>query len=254
MKTFLNRTKWALCLAGTLALTVPAAVGATSESSERWNQAQAELQRNLAPGQPADIYRRKLEELGYKVTSVNYDKPEYVEYEVVKGDQTWEVQIDVDDNTHRATKVDIVANAWKTDATKQEIKRNKQMATGNEPTYSEGHRTAAIRNNQYSDRDRTTTDQLVKELEGLPVGHDKQFYKEVLHKQGYDISRIDKDETDELKLEAVKNGYSVKMDIAFGEDTGRSTKIDASSLWAESESTTRAREAQQMGRPYHKGS
>src|SRR5262249_33558361 len=198
MKTFLNRTKWALCLAGTLALTVPAAVSATSESSERWNQAQAELQRNLTPGQPADVYRRKLEESGYKVTSVNYDEPDYVEYEVVKGDQTWEVQIEVDDNTHLATKVDIVANAWKTDATKQEIERNKRMAAGNEPTYSEGRRTTAMRNNQYSDRDRTTTDQLVKELEGLPIGHDKQFYKEALRRQGYDISRIDKDETNEL--------------------------------------------------------
>jgi hypothetical protein len=55
---------------------------------------------------------------------------------------------------------------------------------------------------------------------------------------------VDKDETDEMKLEAVKDGRSVKMDIDFDEDTGKSTKIDASSLWAESESTSRTRKAQ----------
>jgi hypothetical protein len=35
------------------------------------------------------------------------------------------------------------------------------------------------------------------------------------------------------------------MDIDFNEDTGKSTEVDASSLWAESESTTQTREAQQ---------
>jgi uncharacterized protein YmfQ (DUF2313 family) len=228
-------------------LTSPAIAGA-SDSNERWNQTQAELQKNLPPGLPADIYRRKLEDMGYKVTSTNYDKPDYLEYEIVKGDQTWEVQVDVDDNTHKATKVDIVANRWKTDATKQALENNKRMASGDESTYPEGRRTAAMRNNPYSDRDRVSTNQLVKEIEGMLIGRDKQYYKDALRKRGYDISRVDKDETDELKLEAVKDGRSVKMGVAFDEDTGKSTKVNASSLWAESESTTRTREAQ-MGEP-----
>jgi hypothetical protein len=255
MKTFLNRTTWAFCLAGALALTGPATAGAASESSEHWNQGQAELQKNLPPGQPADVYRRKLEDMGYKVTSTNYDKPDYLEYEVVKGDQTWEVQIDVDDNTHKATKVDVVQNLWKTDATKQALEDSRRVASTDDryregrrstddDTYAEGHRRAATRNNQYSDRDRVSTSQLVKEIEGMPVGRDKQYYKDALRKHGYDISRVDKDETDEMMLEAVKDGRSVKVDIDFDEDTGKSTKVDASSLWAESEATTRTREAQ----------
>lgn len=267
MQTFLNQAKWAV-FAGALALAVPVTAGAAmTESGERWNQGQAELQKNLPPGQPADVYRRKLEELGYKVTSTNYDNPDYLEYEIVKGDQTWEVQIDVDDNTHRATKVNVAKNMWKTDATKAELERNTRMAANessdyesrhpaagryneysdrDRARYSESRQTAATRSNAYSDRDRdrVSTDQLVKELESLPTGHDKQFYKEALRKRGYDIARVDKDATDELKLEAVKDGRSVKMDIAFDEDTGKSTKIDASSLWAESESTSRTRKAQ----------
>ncbi|HEV8715537.1 MAG TPA: hypothetical protein VGX03_22265 [Candidatus Binatia bacterium] len=265
MQTFLKRAKWAV-FAGALALAVPATAGAAmTESGEHWNQGQAELQKNLPPGQPADVYRRKLEELGYKITSTNYDNPDYLEYEVVKGAQTWEVQIDVDEDTHRANKVDIAHNIYKTDATKAELERNSRMAA-NEPTddesrhatarqyneysdrdrarYSESRRPAATRNNEYSDRDRVSTDQLVKELESLPTGRDKQFYKAALRKRGYDIARVDKDTADELKLEAVKDGRSVKMDVAFDEDTGKSTKVDASSLWMESESTSRTRRAQ----------
>lgn len=277
MHTFLNQAKWVV-FAGALALAVPVTAGAAmTESGERWNQGQAELQKNLPPGQPGDTYRRKLEDMGYKITSTNYDKPDYLEYEVVKGDQTWEVQIDVDEDTHRANKVDIAHNVYKTDATKAELDR---ATAANEPAGREGRRAArdyneysdrdraryaesrqaygdrsasdyytsrrtpATRGNEYSDRDRGSTDQLVKELEALPTGHDKQFYKDALRKRGYDISRVDKDETDELKLEAVKDGRSVKMDVAFDEDTGRSTKVDASSLWVESESTSRTRKAQ----------
>ncbi|HEV8719094.1 MAG TPA: hypothetical protein VGW77_00465 [Candidatus Binatia bacterium] len=61
--------------------------------------------------------------MGWQITSVNYDKPDYLEYEIVKGDQSFEVQIDVDKNSHKSTKVDVTTNAWKTDATKQALKK-----------------------------------------------------------------------------------------------------------------------------------
>ena len=64
--------------------------------------------------------------MGWKVTSVNYDKPDYVEYEVVKGDESYEVQIDFDKSSHKATKIDVAMNAWKTDATKQALKQDRQ--------------------------------------------------------------------------------------------------------------------------------
>src|SRR5262249_23246497 len=149
MNKFISRGLWAMSIAGALALATPLAANAAMDS-ERWNQGQAELQKNLPPGQSADSYRRKIEELGYKVTSTNYNNPDYVEYEVVKGDQTWEVQIDVDDDTHKATKVDIAMNVWKTDTTKQELERNERnMASTGMATPT--HRTVAARNNQYSD-------------------------------------------------------------------------------------------------------
>lgn len=269
MNAFLNKAKVVVCLAGALALTFPAVASARSASSERWHQGQADLQKNLPPGQPADVYRKKMEDLGYKVTATDDKKANFEEYELVKGDQTWKVKINVDDSTHKATKVNVTSNMWKSDATKQELERPKSTA-GSTPSSSTMRNTAADRNEQYrardratadrneqySARDRATSDQLINELKSLPVERDKQFYKEALRQRGYDIARVDKDEKDELELEAVKNGHSVKMDVAFNSDTGKSTKVDASSLWAESESTSRTREAQQgdtaQAVPHHK--
>lgn len=57
--------------------------------------------------------------------AVNYDKPDYVEYEVVKGRDSFEVQIDFDKNSHKANKVDVVTNIWKADATKKALQPEK---------------------------------------------------------------------------------------------------------------------------------
>jgi hypothetical protein len=81
------------------------------------------LEKALKTGEEKDFYRRQLEKMGWKVTSVNYDKPNYVEYEIVKGDSTYEVQIDIDQNSHKATKVDVTTNGWKADATEKALKQ-----------------------------------------------------------------------------------------------------------------------------------
>jgi uncharacterized protein YmfQ (DUF2313 family) len=86
------------------------------------------LEQALKTGESKDFYRRELEKMGWKVTSVNYDKPDYVEYEIVKGDDSYEVQIDFDKNSNKATKVDVAMNAWKTDATKQALKQHSPQA------------------------------------------------------------------------------------------------------------------------------
>jgi osmotically-inducible protein OsmY/uncharacterized protein YmfQ (DUF2313 family) len=198
----------------------------------------------------SDGYRKKLKQLGYKITSTNYDTSDYLEYEVVKGDQTWEVQIDVDEDTGKATEIDIAQNVWKTDETTAAVQQGQDLsrtaATGTGVVSGDtARRTRNMRNNQYSDRDRSTTDQLVRELDNLPVGRSKEFYKNTLRQRGYEITKVNKDDSDEMSVEAVKNGNSVQLDISFDENTAQSTEIDASTLWAESESTTRTREAQE---------
>lgn len=57
--------------------------------------------------------------MNYKITSVNYDGPEYLEYEVVKGRRTYEVQIDLENR--KATDVEIDSNWWRTSETETEL-------------------------------------------------------------------------------------------------------------------------------------
>ncbi len=248
MVQFKTKTLVALGFCGTLAAAFPLTSSAQVTDVNRWNQGQAELQKQLMPGMAADSYRSKLEQLGYKITSTNYNNPDYLEFEVVKGDQTWEIQIDIDDDTRKATQVDIAQNMWKTDATTTALQgalNSPSAAATGTGAANANRRTMNMRNNQYSDRDRMTTDQLVRDLDALPVGHDKEYYKNALRQRGYEITKVNKDDGDELDLEAVKGGNSVQLEISFDENNARSTEVDASTLWAESESTTRAREAQE---------
>jgi hypothetical protein len=219
-------------ICGALLLASSLTAGAASDN-ERWNQGQAELQKQLAPGMAAGDYRKKIESLGYKVTATNYNNEDYLEYELVKDGMTWEAQIDVDDATNKATKVDIVTNMWKTDATEAALGRT--VAGRNTTVYR----------NPYSERDRVSVSRLVKELEAMPVGQGKQFYKDALAKNGYNISRINTDDEDTLSLEAVKGANSVEFNVAFDEKTGKSTSLDADSIWFESQATSEIRQRQE---------
>ena len=105
-----------------------------------------QLERALKTGEGKDFYRKEIEKMGWMVTSVNYDKPDYLEYEIVKGDDSYEVQIDFDKNSKKATKVDVAPNIWRTDATENAMKnKDKKVAypsrtTNNPERYSDGSR------------------------------------------------------------------------------------------------------------------
>ena|SRR5436190_17558108 len=87
-----------------------------------------QLEQALKTGEEKNFYRRELEKMGWKITSVNYDKPDCAEYEIVKGDHTYEVQINLDKNSHKATKVDVASNVWKADSTENALKQNQTHA------------------------------------------------------------------------------------------------------------------------------
>jgi len=235
MKTSIAKFFWISSSCGAIFLASALTVGAASDN-DLWNQGQAELQKQLAPGASAADYRKKIEDLSYKITSTNYNNEDYLEYELVKGDMTWEVQIGVDDKTHKVTEVEVVTNMWKTDATEQALGRN--VVANNKPMYR----------NPYSDRDRVSVSRLIKEIEAMPVGKDKQFYKDALAKNGYEVTRVNSDDEEMLSLEAVKGANSVELNVAFNEKTGKSTSIDADSLWVESEATSQEREHQEARR------
>jgi hypothetical protein len=107
-----------------------------------------QLERALKTGEEKDFYRRELEKMGWQITSVNYDKTDYLEYEIVKGKSSYEVQVDFDKNSHKATKIDVATNVWKTDVTERALGDGKKVDYPNKTTANPS---------RFSDRDRMKT-------------------------------------------------------------------------------------------------
>ena len=96
---------------------------------KNYDDEEKKLEQTLKTGQDKNFYRRELEKAGYQITSVNYDKPDYVEYEIVKGNDTYEVQIDFDKNSGKATKVDVTSNMWQAEATDKALSQRQADKT-----------------------------------------------------------------------------------------------------------------------------
>ena len=75
------------------------------------------------PGKAPADYLSQLQGLGYTVTSVNDREKDYVEVEIVKGQNSYEVQLDLNTKTGKAEKVDVTNNLWESDATEAALKR-----------------------------------------------------------------------------------------------------------------------------------
>jgi uncharacterized protein YmfQ (DUF2313 family) len=184
-----------------------------------------QLEKALKTGEEKNFYRRELEKMGWSISSVNYDKPDYVEYEIVKGDKTYEVQIDFDKNSHKATKVDVAANVWKTDATKQALKNGKKVDYPNRTTANP---------TRYSERDRMKTSKNDKERleQALKTGEEKNFYRRELEKMGWKITSVNYDKPDYAEYEIVKGDQTYEVQIDFDKNSHKATKVDvATNAW-----------------------
>jgi uncharacterized protein YmfQ (DUF2313 family) len=203
-----------------------------------WETGEKELEQALKSGQERDFYRKQLDKLGFQITSVNYDKPDYIEYEVVKGDQTYEVQIDLDKSANKATKVDVAMNVYKADGTKQALQGRKVDARESK------------NNSRFSDRDRRNTgERAEKQLEqALKTGEDKEFYKKQLEKMGWKITSVNYDKPEYVEYEIVKGNETYEVQIDFDKKSRKATKIDvAANMWS-AEATNKALEARDKGR------
>jgi uncharacterized protein YmfQ (DUF2313 family) len=184
-----------------------------------------QLQQSLTTGESKTFYRQQLEKLGWRITSVNYDKPDYVEYEIVKGKSTYEVQIDLDKNSHKATKVDVAWNAWKTDATEAALEGKSVNAS---------NRTTATTPNRYSERDRmkTAKNNAEKLEQSLKTGEEKAFYRQQLDKMGWRITSVNYDKPDYLEYEIVKGDETYEVQIDLDKNSHKSTKVDVTTnVW-----------------------
>ncbi|HEY2922839.1 MAG TPA: hypothetical protein VGK77_27995 [Candidatus Binatia bacterium] len=230
----------------TLPMAIPSAAADDNKYSDRDRMRSAKdekqrLEQALKTGEEKDFYRRELEKMGWQITSLNYNKPDYLEYEIVKGDQSYEVQIDFDKNSHKATKVDVAFNAWKTDATKQAFKNGKKVeypkkTTPNPERFSERERMKSAKNDEE------------KLEQALKTGEEKAFYRRELEKMGWKITSVNYDKPDYVEYEIVKNDKSYEVQIDFDKNSHKASKVDVTTNVWKAEATENALKQQHARR------
>ena len=214
----------------------PAGRFSDRDRSVEWNKQKEALQQSLKLGESKDHYRRELEKMGWLITAVNSDKADYVEWEIVKGDQSYEVQIDLD-KSNKASKIDVTTNMWKADATKRAMKGNKVPAMGRGDA-------------RFSDRDRRAEWTKGEEQleQALKTGQDKEFYRREIEKMGWTVTSVNSDKPEYAEWEIVKGDQSYEVQIDFDKTSRKATKIDVTTNMWQAEATERAVEANQGGR------
>ena len=103
----------------------PAALTASAEKfSDRARAklgagAKDKLENALGIGHDRNYYGPALEKLGWKITPVNDNDPNHLEYEIVKGDQSHAAMGDFDAGTKKATAADVETNIWEAERTEK---------------------------------------------------------------------------------------------------------------------------------------
>jgi len=191
------------------------------------------LERALKTGEGKDFYRREIEKMGWQITSVNYDKPDYLEYEIIKGNDTYEVQIDFDKTSNKATKVDVALNAWQTDATDKALKNKKKVAYPTKTTANP---------ERYSERDRMKSGKDTKEKleQALKTGETKDVYRRELEKMGWKVTSVNYDKADYVEYEIVKGDDSYEVQIDIDKNSRKATKIDVTTNAWKTDATKQA--------------
>ena len=204
------------------------------ERMKSWSGEQEKLEHMLKVGASKADYRKILADNGYTITAINKETADYLEYEVVKGEHSYEVQIDLDKKTSMGSKVDVDRNMWRADATKEATRSGKPVMASKQLT----------KGDVYSDRanNKGWTDQKEKLEKGLVLGKDLAFYTGELKKMGYQITSTNDKEKNYVELEIVKgrDSYEVQMDL---DDAGKAKKVDVTSNMWQAEATEKALDA-----------
>lgn len=204
------------------------------ERLQRFRTDKEQLERTLGTGHDKAYYRRALENAGYWITAVNYDRPDYLEYEVVKNSESYEVQVSFDQASGMSNKVDVDANMWHADTTSTAM---------SDRSYRYVYPSATTTNpERYSDRERgrgMAGDRT--QLQGaLGTDKDRNHYRQALEQMGWQVTAVNADRPDYIEYEVVKGDRSYEVQASFDAATGRSTKIEVEpNIWR-ADSTVKA--------------
>ncbi|MCB1859319.1 MAG: hypothetical protein KDI63_13650 [Gammaproteobacteria bacterium] len=199
----------------------------------KWKQDKDELEVALGVGKEKSYYRQTLEKMGYAITSVNSDESDYLEYEIIKGGDSYEVQIDFENGL--ANEVDVTTNIWRAEATEQALE-NKDYQYTYPTSVAEDFESVSDRI-----RSKVWADEKDAIEERLGIGHERGYYRSALEGMGYTVTSINDNSPDNLEFEVVKGDTSYEVEVDFDEKTKKSTAVDISmNIW-ESEATERAK-------------
>ena len=192
-----------------------------------------QLEVTLSAGQNRADYAKILESNGYRIATINADEEDYLEYEVVKGDHSYEVQLDFDKGAPKATKIDVAANLWRADATERMMK---------DADYKHAGPLVADKDSRYSDRRymKAWTDEKTRLEKQLPPNMKLADYKSKIEQQGYKITAVNEREKDYVEYEIVKGENSYEVQIDIDPKTGLGKTIDVTTNLWEAQATDKA--------------
>ncbi len=204
-----------------------------ADRTKVWTNEKAALETMLGTGKDKAFYRTQLEKAGYWITSINADTPSRLEYEIVKGPNTYEVQVNFAEG--RSTKVDVTTNVWKDANTKQAL-------AGKTTKYA--YPTTVSRDaDKVSDtvRNKAWVDEKSKMEKDLGVGHDRAYYKAALEKMGFQVTSVNENDKKNLEYEVVRGDTTYEVQVDFDANSGKSTRVGVSTNMWEAPMTERAK-------------
>lgn len=211
----------------------PAVVVDRDARMKTWTTDKDALEKALGTGKDKAFYRQTLEKAGYAITAVNRDSADALEYEIVKGGNSYEVQVNLKDG--KSTKVDVTTNVWKAASTRDAL-RNKD--------YKYVYPTAVTKdadNVRDSVRAKAWAGEKDAMEKSLGIGHERAYYKTALEKMGFRITSVNESDPRNLEYEVVKGDTSYEVQVDFDANTKKSTRVGVSTNMWETDATERAK-------------
>ena len=84
----------------------------STSAMKAMNAEREQLAQKLRAGKTRADLDKILQDNGFRISAINEDKKDYLEYEVVKGQNSYEVQMDFSDGPSHATKIQVEPNMW----------------------------------------------------------------------------------------------------------------------------------------------
>jgi len=173
--------------------------------------------RNLPVGKDQQFYRRLLAKRGYQIVQVN-PEDNHVDFHVERDRQRMVLTVTFDPRSGESRKL-TASPLWVEQA--------------------ETH-------HELNDQEELRAALLVQELETLPTGRDKSFYRSALQNHGYRVTRTALNRQGVLEVEAIKNDQPIVLTVDFDKDTGRSTRVTATPLWWQEQEIDKNRQLSQQ--------